>query len=176
MRRAHGRRALECRIRWRTSRRSTNRVLDGLGARPGMLGVIFKNAGNDIRNPALLKLFWLKDKSLTDMDALPPPDVIATEIADDLQAALTLFSKIALRLQKPSWPRVPPSFNACPWRRAGRWGIPPGAKSRQLLSTGCPAGPPCCQRGATRCQDVPASRSEVEPPGTPGDPSAGVRS
>ena len=48
------------------------RVLDGLGARPGMLGVIFKNAGNDIRNPALLKLFWLKDKSLTDMGALPP--------------------------------------------------------------------------------------------------------
>jgi len=31
------------------------KVLDGLGVRPGMLGVIFKDARNDIRNPALLK-------------------------------------------------------------------------------------------------------------------------
>src|SRR5262249_41149594 len=31
-----------------------------------------------------LDLFWIKDKSLTDTDALPPPDIIAAEIADDL--------------------------------------------------------------------------------------------
>ena len=31
------------------------KLLDSLGTRGGMLGVIFKNARNDIRNPALLK-------------------------------------------------------------------------------------------------------------------------
>jgi type I restriction enzyme M protein len=41
---------------------------------------------------------WIKDKSLTDTDSLPPPDVIATEIADDLETALEQFTKIAARL------------------------------------------------------------------------------
>jgi type I restriction enzyme M protein len=165
------------------------RILDGLGTHHGMLGVIFKNARCEIRNPALLKqlvvnlidtekwaslpvdvkgtiwvydlrtnmhftlkqspirrmdfeefvacykagrlhervetwsgenpdgrwrsyayddllkrdklsldLFWIKDKSLTDTDSLPSPDVLATEIADDLAAALEQFTKIAARL------------------------------------------------------------------------------
>lgn len=34
-----------------------------------------------------LDLFWIKDKSLTDTESLPAPDIIATEIADDLAAA-----------------------------------------------------------------------------------------
>ena len=46
-----------------------------------------------------LDLFWIKDKSLTDTDALPPPGVIAAEIADDLEAALQQFTKIAARLK-----------------------------------------------------------------------------
>ena len=45
-----------------------------------------------------LDLFWIKDKSLTDMDALPEPSIIAAEIADDLEAALAQFTKIAARL------------------------------------------------------------------------------
>lgn len=45
-------------------------------------------------------LFWIKDKSLTDTDSLPPPDVLATEIADDLEAALAQFTKIAARLSR----------------------------------------------------------------------------
>lgn len=45
-----------------------------------------------------LDLFWIKDKSLTDTDALPAPDIIAAEIADDLEAALKQFTKIAARL------------------------------------------------------------------------------
>ena len=32
------------------------------------------------------------------MDSLPPPDVIAAEIADDLEAALAQFTKIGERL------------------------------------------------------------------------------
>ena len=51
------------------------------------------------RDKLSLDLFWIKDKSLTDMDSLPPPDVLATEIADDLEAALEQFTKIAGRLR-----------------------------------------------------------------------------
>jgi type I restriction enzyme M protein len=47
------------------------------------------------RDKLSLDLFWIKDKTLTDADSLPPPDVIAAEIADDLEAALEQFTKIA---------------------------------------------------------------------------------
>ena len=53
------------------------------------------------RDKLSLDLFWLKDTSLTDMDSLPPPDVLATEIADDLATALEQFTKIAARLSRP---------------------------------------------------------------------------
>jgi type I restriction enzyme M protein len=39
-------------------------------------------------------------KSLTDIDALPAPDILAAEIADDLEAALEQFTKIAERLEQ----------------------------------------------------------------------------
>src|SRR5262249_30248492 len=35
------------------------------------------------RDKLSLDLFWIKDKSLTDIDSLPAPDVIAAEIVDD---------------------------------------------------------------------------------------------
>jgi type I restriction enzyme M protein len=54
------------------------------------------------RDKLSLDLFWIKDKSLTDTDSLPSPDVLATEIADDLEAALEQFTKIAARLTKPN--------------------------------------------------------------------------
>lgn len=50
------------------------------------------------RDKLSLDLFWIKDKSLTNTDSLPTPDVIATEIADDLEAALEQFTKIVARL------------------------------------------------------------------------------
>ncbi len=50
------------------------------------------------RDKLSLDLFWIKDKSLTDTDSLPAPAVIAEEIADDLEAALEQFTKIAARL------------------------------------------------------------------------------
>jgi len=34
------------------------------------------------RDKLSLDLFWVKDKSLTDTDSLPAPDIIAAEIAD----------------------------------------------------------------------------------------------
>jgi type I restriction enzyme M protein len=37
---------------------------------------------------------WLKDKSLADLDNLPDPDVLAEEIAEDLQLVLTKLKEL----------------------------------------------------------------------------------
>ncbi|HBV95888.1 MAG: DNA methyltransferase [Peptococcaceae bacterium BICA1-7] len=47
------------------------------------------------RDKVNLDIFWLKDKSLEDSDDLPAPEVLARQIADDLQTALEQFSIIA---------------------------------------------------------------------------------
>jgi type I restriction enzyme M protein len=52
------------------------------------------------RDKVSLDLFWLKDDSLEDSANLPDPDVIAAEIAEDLQAALDQFVQIAAELKK----------------------------------------------------------------------------
>ncbi len=52
------------------------------------------------RTALSLDLFWIKNKSLTDIDSLPTPDMIASEIADDMEMALKQFAKIATRLTK----------------------------------------------------------------------------
>lgn len=52
------------------------------------------------RDKINLDLFWLKDTSLEDSDDLPEPEVIAQEIADDLQTALEQFQTIAAALRK----------------------------------------------------------------------------
>ena len=50
------------------------------------------------RDKASLDIFWLRDDSLADSDNLPPPEVIAQEIVDDLEAALEQFRLIAADL------------------------------------------------------------------------------
>lgn len=47
------------------------------------------------RDKASLDIFWLKDDSLAYSDNLPPPEVIAQEIVEDLEAALEQFRLIA---------------------------------------------------------------------------------
>jgi type I restriction enzyme M protein len=47
------------------------------------------------RDKASLDIFWLRDESLEDSDNLPPPEVIAAEIVEDLQAALSEFAAVA---------------------------------------------------------------------------------
>jgi type I restriction enzyme M protein len=47
------------------------------------------------RDKVNLDIFWLRDESLEDTANLPDPDVLATEIVEDLQAALEQFSEIA---------------------------------------------------------------------------------
>jgi type I restriction enzyme M protein len=51
------------------------------------------------REGANLDLSWIRDKSLEDSADLEDPDVIAEEIADDLQAALEQFATIATDLR-----------------------------------------------------------------------------
>ncbi|MGO8927741.1 MAG: hypothetical protein ACLQU3_12725 [Limisphaerales bacterium] len=42
-----------------------------------------------------LDIFWLKDEALEESANLPAPDIIAQEIADDLEAAPEQFATIA---------------------------------------------------------------------------------
>ena len=50
------------------------------------------------RDKINLDIFWLKDDSLDDPDLLPPPDEIAAEIVESLEAALDRFRKVAAGL------------------------------------------------------------------------------
>jgi type I restriction enzyme M protein len=52
------------------------------------------------RDKASLDIFWLKDQSLADTDNLPPPEVIAREIVEDLEAALEQFRLIEADLAR----------------------------------------------------------------------------
>jgi type I restriction enzyme M protein len=52
------------------------------------------------RDKTSLDIFWLKDKSLSDLDNLPEPDVLATEIIDNLEAGLNSFREILGALEK----------------------------------------------------------------------------
>lgn len=51
------------------------------------------------RDKLNMDIFWLKDDSLEDIDALPEPDVIAAEIVENLEAALQQFRSVAEELQ-----------------------------------------------------------------------------
>jgi type I restriction enzyme M protein len=46
------------------------------------------------RDKVSLDIFWLKDESLEDSDNLPPPDIIAGEIVENLESALEQFGEI----------------------------------------------------------------------------------
>jgi type I restriction enzyme M protein len=51
------------------------------------------------RDKTSLDIFWLKDKSLADLDNLPEPDVLAGEIIENLEAGLESFRAIAAALE-----------------------------------------------------------------------------
>ncbi|NLA15853.1 MAG: SAM-dependent DNA methyltransferase [Bacteroidales bacterium] len=46
------------------------------------------------RDKTSLDIFWIKDKSLTDLDNLPDPDILASEIIENLEAGLENFKEI----------------------------------------------------------------------------------
>ncbi len=46
------------------------------------------------RDKTNLDIFWLKDKSLADLDNLPEPDILASEIIENIEAGLESFKTI----------------------------------------------------------------------------------
>jgi len=52
------------------------------------------------RDKTSLDITWIKDKSLTDLDNLPDPDVLAAEIIENLEAGLESFREIYSTLNK----------------------------------------------------------------------------
>ena len=54
------------------------------------------------RDKASLDVFWLRDKSLTDLDNLPEPDELAEEIIENLEAGLASFREVLAGLENAS--------------------------------------------------------------------------
>ena len=52
------------------------------------------------RDKTSLDITWLKDDSLTDLNNLPDPDVLATEIIENLQSGIESFEEIRLTLSE----------------------------------------------------------------------------
>lgn len=52
------------------------------------------------RDKTNLDIFWLKDKSLADLDNLPDPDVLASEIIENIEAGLESFKVIQKELDR----------------------------------------------------------------------------
>jgi len=52
------------------------------------------------RDKTSLDITWLKDKSLADLDNLPDPEDLATDIIENLEAGLASFREIMLKLGK----------------------------------------------------------------------------
>jgi len=52
------------------------------------------------RDKTSLDITWIKDQSLTDLDNLPDPDVLAAEIIENLEAGLESFREIYTALNK----------------------------------------------------------------------------
>ena len=51
------------------------------------------------RDKTSLDIFWLRDKSLTDLDNLPEPDDLAEEIIENLEAGLNSFREVLADLR-----------------------------------------------------------------------------
>ena len=51
------------------------------------------------RDKKSLDIFWIKDKSLADLDNLPSPDVLADDIIENLQSALESFQELKRQLK-----------------------------------------------------------------------------
>ena len=52
------------------------------------------------RDKTSIDIFWIKDKLLSDLDNLPSPDELATDIIENLQSALNSFSELQAQLKK----------------------------------------------------------------------------
>ena len=50
------------------------------------------------RDKTSLDIFWIKDKSLADLDSLPDPDVLAADIIENLQSDMDSFKELMVAL------------------------------------------------------------------------------
>lgn len=50
------------------------------------------------RDKTSLDIFWLKDKGLADLENLPDPEILASEIIENLEAALVNFKNVSISL------------------------------------------------------------------------------
>jgi type I restriction enzyme M protein len=50
------------------------------------------------RDKTSLDISWLKDKSLTDLDNLPDPDLLANDIIENLKSGIESFEEIMLTI------------------------------------------------------------------------------
>ncbi|MEM9078781.1 MAG: class I SAM-dependent DNA methyltransferase [Bacteroidota bacterium] len=57
------------------------------------------------RDKTSLDIFWIKDKSLTDLDNLPDPDILANEIIENIESGLNSFREIIETLNQI--PKIP---------------------------------------------------------------------
>jgi type I restriction enzyme M protein len=62
----------------------------------------FTHAELAARDKTSLDLFWLKDESLTDLDNLPEPAVLAEEIIENIEAGLESFRTVVSSLRNSS--------------------------------------------------------------------------
>ena len=51
------------------------------------------------RDKTSLDIFWLKDKSLSDLDNLPEPDELAEEIIENIEFGLESFRNVLVSLK-----------------------------------------------------------------------------
>ena len=61
-----------------------------------------KYSYNDVvkRDKTSLDIFWIRDKSLTDLDNLPDPDVLANEIIENIESGLSSFREIMETIER----------------------------------------------------------------------------
>ncbi|MBR5690867.1 MAG: SAM-dependent DNA methyltransferase, partial [Verrucomicrobia bacterium] len=52
------------------------------------------------RDKTSLDIFWIKDKSLADLDNLPDPDELASDIIENLQNALSSFTELQSQIEE----------------------------------------------------------------------------
>lgn len=52
------------------------------------------------REKTSLDIFWIKDESMTDLENLPDPDVLALEIIDNVESALESLKQLSIELEK----------------------------------------------------------------------------
>jgi type I restriction enzyme M protein len=110
------------------------------------------------RDKVSLDLVWLRDDSLEETDSLPPADVIAQEIVEDLEAALAEFARVAESLQSAA-----PTTAAAPTTKP-RGPSAGSHKRRKARTQTSPAPKPASPKSASRGSRRPSAKFSRDDP------------